>query len=103
MINMVGLKLSYNDFNVTTDEILNIKKLCNSFGIRPVCSIDNSGINEQKIVFDFGNDIKRKDVFKRGLMRLLKHTEDLGDIRPNIGHKLSRLHYTRRTPCPWIR
>ena len=100
--NMVGLILSYNDFNVTTDEILNIKKLCNSFGIHPACSIDNSGINEQKIVFDFGNDIKRKDVFKRGLMRLLKHTEDLGYIS-YIGRKLPRLYYIRRTSCPWIR
>ena len=100
---MVGLQLSHDDFNLTTDEIFKIKKLCESFGIRPVCSINNSGINEQKIVFDFGDDIKRKNVFKRGIMRLLEHIEDRGDIIPNMRHKLPRLYYTRRTLCPWVR
>ena len=99
---MVGLQLSHDDFNLTTDEIFKIKKLCDSFGIHPVCSIDNSGVNEQKIRFNFGCDTKRKEVFKRGMMRLLKHTEDRGDIIPNIRHKLPRLYYTRRISCPWV-
>ena len=99
---MVRLKLSYNDFNVTTEEISQIKKLCNSFGIHPVCSIDASRVNEQKIEFYFGCDIKRLNVFKRGLMRMIEHIEDRSDIS-YIGRKLPRLYYTRRTPCPWIR
>lgn len=99
---MVRLQLSHDDFNVTTDEIVKIKKLCNSFGIRPVCSIDNSGINEQKIEFYFGCDIKRLNVFRRGLMRRIEHIEYHSDIS-YIGRKLPRLYYIRRTSCPWIR
>lgn len=101
VIIMVGLKLSHDDFNLTTDEIFKLKKLCNSFGIRPVCSIDSSSVNEQKIVFDFGNDIKRQDVFKHGLMRVIEHIEDHSDIS-YIGRKLPRLYYTRLTSCPWV-
>lgn len=100
---MVGLILSHDDFNLTTDEIFKIKRLCNSFGIRPVCSIDNTGVNEQKIRFNFGYDIKRLNVFKRGLMRLIEHIEDRGVLESYIGRKLPRLYYTRRTSCPWIR
>ena len=99
---MVGLQLSHDDANLTTDEMFKIKRLCNSFGIRPVCSIDASRVNEQKIEFYFGCDIKRLNVFKRGLMRMIEHIEDHSDIS-YIGRKLPRLYYTRRTPCPWIR
>ena len=100
---MVGLQLSHDDANLTTDETFKIKRLCDSFGIRPVCTIDTSGVNEQMIEFNFGYDIKRLNVFKRGLMRLIEHIEDRGVPESYIGRKLPRLHYTRRTSCPWIR
>lgn len=94
---MVGLQLRYNEYNLTMDEIVEIKQLCNSFGVRPVCSIDYDEINSnnEMITFDFGADIKRKDAFKRGLLRLL-------DNNINLGHTPRRPDYNHRAACPWV-
>lgn len=93
---MVGLQLNYNEFNLSTDEINGIKKLCNSFGVRPACSIDDETwpLNDEMITFDFGDDIKRKAAFKRGMLRLLRNNTNLGTTERIPDH--------RRVSCPWV-
>ena len=92
---MVGCQLRHNFDNLSLSEILEMKKLCISFGIKPSCSkMEHS--SDELIIFDFGMDVKRRDVFRKGIVRILDRCIDLGN-----GKRCD--DYTHGVSCPWIR
>jgi len=70
--------------------IVDLKQLCNSFGILPRCS-HNGSMDNMK--FYFGDDKRRKDRFAEGITRIFEIKKDV---------KRRRQVFGKRMACPWV-
>lgn len=88
---MVGLQLRTDFDRYSMCTIIELKKLCNAFGIIPVCS-DTGSLNDMK--FHFGEDVRRQKRFGEGIARIFNVKHDPTIRRQVFGKKIS---------CPWKR
>lgn len=86
---MSGLQLrtQFNTHSLQT--IIDLKRLCNSFGIIPVCS-GSGRMDDMK--FHFGEDTRRQARFANGVVRIFEVKHDTTIRRQVFG---------KRMMCPW--
>ena len=86
---MPGLQLRtyFNNHSLWT--ITELRKLCNSFGIIPVCS--RTGLMDD-MKFYFGEDRRRQARFADGVVRIFEIKRDITIRRQVFG---------KRMVCPW--